>query len=53
MEFSDGVVRDSNGNRIGEIRDGVVRDANGNRIGEVEGGISDGQAAYQHFYKDD
>ena len=53
LEFSDGVVRDSNGNRIGEIRDGVVRDANGNRIGEVEGGISDGQAAYQHFYNND
>ena len=49
MEF----VKDANGNKLGEIKDGVVKDASGNVIGEVDGGISDGQAAYQHFFKDD
>ena len=53
LEYDDGVVKDANGNKLGEIKDGVVKDANGNVIGEVDGGISDGQAAYQHFFKDD
>ena len=53
MEYDDGVVKDANGNKLGEIKDSVVKDASGNVIGEVDGGISDGQAAYQHFFKDD
>ena len=52
LEFNNGVVRDADGNKLGEIVDGVVKDADGNKIGEVEG-LTDGQAAYHHFYKDE
>ena len=51
LEFSNGEVRDADGNKLGEIRDGVVRDADGNEIGDCRG-LSDGEAAYKHFFKD-
>jgi hypothetical protein len=50
MEVRDGVVRDADGNRLGEIIDGVVRDENGERLGEAQG-LSDEEAAYKFFYK--
>lgn len=50
LEFSNGEVRDADGNKLGEIRGGVVRDADGNEIGDCNG-LSDGEAAYKHFFK--
>jgi hypothetical protein len=51
LEYSNGEVRDADGNKLGEIRNGKAYDADGNEIGDCNG-LSDGEAAYKHFYKD-
>lgn len=51
LEYSNGEVRDADGNKLGEIRNGRAYDADGNEIGDCDG-LTDGEAAYKHFYKD-